>query len=90
MICVQAARPSTRKVISPAQARRKAERLVRWHESLITVLHVITCGVQFLVPVCFVYHDKEVPVVPGFILIMVTSIVSLKLVSYAHCNHALR
>ncbi|KAL3140361.1 hypothetical protein ABBQ38_004622 [Trebouxia sp. C0009 RCD-2024] len=86
----QAARPSTRKVISPAQARRNAERLVRWHESLITVLHVITFGLQFLVPVYCVYKDKEVPVVPGFILVMVTSIVSLKLVSYAHCNHALR
>lgn len=50
----------------------------------------ITIGVEFLVPVYFVYYDTEVPVVPGFILIMVASIVALKLVSYTHCNSDLR
>lgn len=87
---MQAARPSTRKAISPAQARRKAAHLIRWHESLTTALHVITFGVQFLLPVYCVYIDKEVPVVPGFILIMVASILSLKMVSYAHANYELR
>ena len=89
-LLMQAAKPSTRKAISPAQARRNAERLVSWHESLIFLLYVITIGVEFFVPVCFVYYDKAVPVIPGFILIMVASIVFLKLVAYAHSNCDLR
>ena len=76
MMCTQAARPSTRNV--------------NVHEMLIAVLHIFTLGVQFLVPVCFVYMHKEFPMVPGFVLVMLTGIVFLKLVSYAHCNHELR
>ena len=60
------------------------------HEGLIFFLYFTTLAVQFVVPVYNVYYDKEVPVVPGFILIMVASIVALKLVSYAHCNTDLR
>lgn len=88
--CLQAAKPSTKKVISPSQARRNAERLINWHEQIIFFLHCLTIGIEFFVPVCYVYNDMAVPLVPGFILIMVASIVALKLVSYAHCNSDLR
>ena len=87
---LQVAKPSTKKVISPSQARRNAERLINWHERIITFLHCLTIGIEFFVPVCYVYNDTAVPLVPGFILIMVASIVALKLVSYAHCNSDLR
>lgn len=87
---MQAARPSSRKAISPAQARRKAERLENVHEGIIFLMYLSTLAVEFVVPVYCVYNDKEVPVVPGFILILVASIVALKLVSYAHCNTDLR
>lgn len=53
-------------------------------------MYILTLAVEFVVPVYFVYYDKQVPVIPGFILIMVASIVALKLVSYAHCNTDLR
>ena len=75
-MCMQAARPSTR--------------MAYHNEMWITVLHIFTLGVQFLVPVCCVYTNKELPIVQGFILVMLASIVFLKLISYAHCNHALR
>ena len=34
--------------------------------------------------------NAAVPVIPGFILILVASVVFLKLVSYVHCNWDLR
>ena len=42
------------------------------------------------VPVSYVLNDPAIPVIPGFILIIVTSVVFLKLVSYVHCNWDLR
>lgn len=60
------------------------------HEAFIFLLYFCTLVVEFVHPVYTVYYDKEVPVVPGFILVLVASIVALKLVSYAHCNYDLR
>ena len=88
--CLQAARPSTKKVISPAQARRAAEHLTKWHETLTITLSTCVIAIEVGVPVCTVLNDSAVPVIPGFILVMVTSVVFLKLVSYVHCNWDLR
>ncbi len=87
---MQVAKPSTKKVISPAQARRAAEALVMGHESLTIILSTCIIAVELGLPVYSVLIDSAVPVIPGFILVMVSSVVFLKLVSYVHCNCDLR
>ena len=87
---MQAGKPSTKKMISPAQAKRNAESARVWHERLIILLTIVLLVVEIGIPVYGVWHDCDVPLVPGFILVLVSSIVLLKMISYVHCNSDLR
>ena len=63
---------------------------MRGHEYLTLLLSTLLITVLIGVPVWKVLRDAAVPVIPGFILIMVTSIAFLKMVSYVHVNWDLR
>ena len=86
----QAAKPSAKKGISPATARRSAEALTFWHELVIISLSSILVAAELGVPVWTVLNDANVPVIPGFILIVVSSVIFLKLFSLVHCCWDLR
>jgi len=87
---LQAARASTKKGISPATARRNANQFGGLQEAGIFLASAICIAAELGIPVYSVLMDSAVPVIPGFILIVVTSVVFLKLVSYVHCNWDLR
>lgn len=87
---MQAGRPSSRKQISPAQAKRLADQAQARNETMIMIFNLVLCGCEIGVPVYGVWVNGNVPLVPGFILVIVASIVLLKLISYLHCNYDLR
>ena len=88
--CPQAAKPSAKKGISPAAARRSADALTFGHESVVIFLSTLVIALEIGFPTIMVLKGSDVPVIPGFILILVTSVIFLKLVSYVHCNWDLR
>lgn len=87
---LQAARASSKKGISPATARRNANRFAFLQEAVIFLLNAVLIAAELGIPVYNVLMNAAVPVIPGFILIVFTSVVFLKLVSYVHCNWDLR
>ncbi len=87
---LQAARASTKKGISPATAHRTANKWGRRHEAGIFLASSSIIAAELGFPVYQVLMNAAVPVIPGFILIVFTSVVFLKLVSYVHCNWDLR
>lgn len=86
----QAARASTKKGISPATAHRNANRFGPLQETVIFLASAFVIAAELGIPVHNVLMNAAVPVIPGFILILVASVVFLKLVSYVHCNWDLR
>ncbi len=87
---LQAARASTKKGISPATAHRNANNWGRRQEAGVFFFSALFIALELGIPVYQVLINAAVPVIPGFILIVVTSVVFLKLVSYVHCNWDLR
>ena len=87
---LQAARASTKQGISPATAHRNANQFVPLQEAGIFFFSAVFIAAELGIPVYNVLMNAAVPVIPGFILVLVTSVVFLKLVSYVHCNWDLR
>ena len=87
---LQAARASTKQGISPATAHRNANQFVPLQEAGIIFFSAVFIAAELGIPVYNVLMNAAVPVIPGFILVLVTSVVFLKLVSYVHCNWDLR
>lgn len=87
---LQASRPSAKKAISPAAAKRRADQIYRLNEAIITGSSIVLLVLEFGVPVYGVWSNTAVPPIPGFILVAMASVVLLKLVSYVHCNWDLR
>ena len=87
---LQASRPSAKKAISPAAAKRRADQIHRVNEAIIIGLSILLLVAEFGIPVCGVWKETAVPPIAGFILIAMASVVLLKLVSYVHCNWDLR
>ena len=87
---LQAARASTKKGISPATAHRNANRFGPLQDTVIFLASAFVIAAELGIPVHNVLMNAAVPVIPGFILILVASVVFLKLVSYVHCNWDLR
>ena len=77
-------------MISPAQAKRNADSQRAVNEGIVVFLSIALLVLEFGIPVFGVWQNVDVPPIPGFILVIVSSIVLLKLISYVHCNWDLR
>lgn len=77
-------------MISPAQAKRNADSQRAVNEGIIVFLSIVLLVLEFGIPVFGVWQNMDVPPIPGFILVIASSIVLLKLISYVHCNWDLR
>ncbi|KAK9805410.1 hypothetical protein WJX73_002289 [Symbiochloris irregularis] len=75
--------------VRPADARRLAARMARSHETLLWFVNAANIGAQLAVPAWTVRYTRAEPV-PSFFLMLFTTVLMMKLVSYAHCNCALR
>ena len=87
--CVQASTAKKKKELRPSDARRMAAKMGRSTEWMLFALHVVNLLCTLLVPSAVVELTHAEPV-PGFVVVVCTVILWMKLVSYAHCNYDLR
>lgn len=89
-MCAQGSTAKRKKEdLRPSDARRLAAKSARRTETLLLVLNTVNLLCTLLVPSAVVELTHAEPV-PGFVVVMCTVILWMKLVSYAHCNHELR
>lgn len=75
--------------VRPADARRLAARMARSNETLLWFVNAANVIATIVVPSWTVQYTHAEPV-PSFFLMLFTVVLMMKLVSYAHCNSALR
>lgn len=78
-----------KKDLPPNKLRRRAVMKARLTENVVFMLNAINTTAELLVPF-YVIHITNAEPLPGFVLTMATTVLWLKLVSYAHVNWSLR
>ncbi|KAK9811327.1 hypothetical protein WJX72_001878 [[Myrmecia] bisecta] len=78
-----------KKEVSPSDAKRRAAAMGRATERLMWCLNFVNISGALLFP-CYMVFATNADPAPGGVLMLVTVILWMKLISYAHCNQDYR
>nr|ATZ76562.1 acyl-CoA:1,2-diacylglycerol O-acyltransferase [Lobosphaera incisa]AYE66854.1 DGAT1 [Lobosphaera incisa] len=78
-----------KKEISPSDAKRRAAAMGRLTERLMWLLNFANISAALLFP-CYMVFATNADPAPGGVLMLLTVILWMKLISYAHCNQDYR